>query len=237
MLDEVQLQSQYSLSQIKLEYFYTWNFSYYVSCWVQALYLVCTDFSKVQSSQLFSALVLPHLSEAFSVSTTPSFLKFPLPLSSWTLRHLLCLLLSLCFLYPWCCFCFSHLLGVAVPYESWLPGSASLNNCKHSSDKQLCPSLPVCQQQHKLTMLRIRFFPAMLACLISWFLMMASPLYNLPYCLFSVSSFKYWQKHALCNNHHQDREEFLHLRTLPCVLCHHLSLSPGSANLWCFLPL
>lgn len=227
MLDEVQLKSQYSLSQIKLEYSYTWNFSYYVSCWVQALSLVCTDFSKVQSSQLFSALVLPHLSEAFSVSTTPSFLKFPLPLSSWTLHHLLCLLLLsvfslslvLLFLSP------PH---VAVPYEFWLPGSASLNNCKHSSDKQLCPSLPVCHQQHKLTMLRIKSFPAMLACLISWFLMMASPWYSLPYCLFSVPSF------ALFNNHHQDREECLHLRTLPCVLCHHLSLSPGSANHWCF---
>lgn len=142
---------------------------------VQCFILSTPAFIKViMTSQWFSQL---H-SAALTQLTTPSFLKFPPPLISGTLHHLVYLLLLSCVSSTLNGFSsFSHILHATISQDFSLPPSVGLPNHFNHSHQQ--PPLNLSggsHQHHKFAMFEVKFFSSNSQFLTSLFLLIVSPL-------------------------------------------------------------
>lgn len=146
---------------------------------VQCFILSTPAFIKViMTSQWFSQL---H-SAALTQLTTPYFLKFPPPLISGTLHHLVYLLLLSCVSSTLNGFSFfSHILHATISQDFSLPPSVGLPNHFNHSHQQ--PPLNLSggsHQHHKFAMFEVKFFSSNSQFLTSLFLLIVSPLCSLP---------------------------------------------------------
>ena len=132
-------------------------------------------FNQLAFSSCF--IILPHL-----ISSAVLLLKFPSPLFSGPLYHPVFLLLLDCVFFTLTASPSSLTAYIQLSPRILVLRCQSLSTVSTISiNSHLCISFTRCfHQQHKFTVFKVKFFPANCRCLTSLFLLMVSPLCNIP---------------------------------------------------------